>query len=51
MAAARVDMVLKKEPRFCIWISKQQDEKAWLEHLKPQSPPSVTHFAQQDHTY
>ena len=23
---------------------------AWLEHLKPQSPPSETHFLQQGHT-
>jgi hypothetical protein len=24
---------------------------AWLEHLRPQSPPPVTHFLQQSHTY
>lgn len=24
---------------------------AWIEHLKPESPFSVTHFLQQDHTY
>jgi hypothetical protein len=30
---------------------KQVSLLAWLELLKPQSPPPVTHFVQQDHTY
>ena len=38
-----------------IWICRQQGEKmphwAWLEHLRLQSPPLVTHFLQQSHIY
>jgi hypothetical protein len=30
---------------------RQTDRLAWLEHLKPQSPSSVTQFRQQCHTY
>ena len=38
---------------FYIPVCRQQEEErhwAWLEYLKPQSLPSVTHFLQQGYT-
>lgn len=47
------DTVLEKE--FYIWIGRQQKERvsywAWLELLKPQSPPPAAHFLWQGHIY
>ena len=52
----QADMVLNKELRV-LHLDSQTAERdrdrdnrqtqAWLEHLKPESPPSATHFPQQ----
>jgi hypothetical protein len=38
--------VLEKELRVL-----QPNPQAWLEHLKPEMPPAMTHFLPQDHSY
>jgi hypothetical protein len=54
MSGNMTDMVLEKERRVpqSFWQAAGR-ERHWacVEHLKPQSPPLVTHFLQQGHTY
>jgi hypothetical protein len=47
-------MVLEKELRVLypgLQAAGRESHWAWLEHLKTQSSPTVTHFLQQGHTY
>jgi len=48
----KADLVLEKELRVLQQAAGRESRRwAWLELLKPQSPPLVTHFLQQGHTY
>lgn len=49
----QADMALEEELRVLDLnpqaAGRDSDILARLEHIKPQSPPQVTHFLQQDH--
>jgi hypothetical protein len=48
----QADVLLEKEQRVSSASGRRVKRHwVWLEHLKPQSPPLVTHFLQQGHTY
>jgi hypothetical protein len=53
VAHRQADMVLRKELRVLypdLHAVGRDKYWAWLEHLKPQSLPPMTHFLQQGHT-
>ena len=49
----QADMVMERSWKFLylqLQAATRKRHQAWLEHLKPQNPPALTHFLQQGHT-